>query len=235
MTLLELVTHLRESILDDTGGSGVEWADITDDSEEVYQLRWSNEELTRLINQAERDACRAADLLKSTLDFAPVTIVTGTHTYNLDSRIYKVKQVQLASTGEFLSRCDIEDIIYGDFSRQNTPMYFISDVGSGDIRFYPEPIADDTANLICYRDPLEAYNWEQAETQSSELRSDHQIPMLWQAAYYAYQKDEANTFDPNRAEYFRNKFNQQFTPETAYTETRRSRSRGRTIRYRDIL
>lgn len=237
MTLLELVTHLRESILDDTGGSGVVWADITQDTEDVYQLRWSNEELTRLINQAEKDACRAADLIKSTLDPTfDITVVTGTPVYSIDTRIYKVKQAYLASTEKFLYEADLEDlVIWGNITKAQTPDYFIHDGDVHSLRLYPVPIIDDTVSLIGYRYPLVDYDWEQAETQTSELRDEHQIPMLWQAAYYAYQKDEANTFDPNRAEYFRNKFNQQFTPESGYVETRRSRSRGRTIRYRDVL
>lgn len=235
MTLIELVKYLRTSILDDTGGSGVAWEDITEDDEGVYQLRWSNEELTQMINQAERDACRAADLLKTTLDSTfNISVVATTHTYALDPRVYKVKQVYLASTGKFLGEADIENIMT-DLTKKNTPEYFIQDVNVNELRLYPEPIASDTISLIGYRFPLVAYNWDQAEILSSELRSEHQIPMLWQAAYYAYQKDEANSFDPNRAEYFRNKFNQQFTPESGYTETRRSRSRGRTVRYRDVL
>lgn len=237
MTLLELVTHLRVSILDDTGGSGVSWADITEDGDDVYQLRWSNEELTRLINQAEKDACRAADLIKTYLNYGPVTIVAGTPSYTLDEKIYKVKAAKLASTGKFLTEVEIEDLTevadYG--SKQDTPTHYATDQEADTILLYPEPIVNDTVTLITYRYPASDYLWDTAETQSSELRPEHQIPMLWQAAYYAYQKDEANTFDPARGEYFRNKFNQQFTPESAYSETRRRRSRGRTTKYKDVL
>ena len=59
--------------------------------------------------------------------------------------------------------------------------------------------------------------------------------MLDYAVHMAYLKDEANTFDPNRAEYYRQKFATNFTDTSVYGELRRKRSKGRTVRYRDVL
>lgn len=237
MTLLELVTHLRESILDDVGGTGVAWADITQDDDSVAQLRWSNEELTRLITQAQRNACRSADLIKDAYSFTPTSIVSGTQEYALDSTIYRVKQARLTSTGKSLIETSIEDLIDSrdDWTASSgTPTHYALDLTSGNIVLYPNPDANDTMQLVVYRYPLLALNWETAETQTCELRDEHQIPMLYGAAYLAYQKDEANTFDPNRSEYFRQMFEREFTVSTAYSESRRTRDRGRAVRYRDL-
>ena len=45
MNTLQLVTFLRENILDDTGGEGVDWTTYDKDSFDSIQLRWGNEEL----------------------------------------------------------------------------------------------------------------------------------------------------------------------------------------------
>ena len=59
MNLLQLVTHLRLYILDDSGGTGVDWEAITATQNSSHNLlRWTNEELVAYINEAERQATR---------------------------------------------------------------------------------------------------------------------------------------------------------------------------------
>ena len=236
MTLLELVTHLRQSILDDVGGTGVAWADITEDQTDVTQLRWSNEELTRFINEAQKQACRSAFLIKTGSPTFAISVTAGTSEYTLDPRVINIKGAYLASTGRELTEAEYEDVMGIPNWRTNasTPVYYITDMETGTITLYPTPIIDDTVNLLVYRLPLADMDWEKAETDTAEIRADHQIDMLFYAAFLAYNKDEANTFDPQRAEYYRQLFEKVFTSTSAYADTRRSRTRNKSIRYQGL-
>lgn len=232
MTLLELVTHLRESILDDVGGTSVDWSEFSEDNVASSQLRWSNEELTRFINEAQNRVCLDALAIKDSTTFT-ISVTAGTATYSLDSRIIQIKGIYLNSTGKELIEQEFEDL----YTRQNwrnvtgTPTHYMLDIDTNKIHLYPKPTANDTIYLIAYRLPLEQFNWETNDTQSSELRLEYQIPMLNWAAYLAYQKDEANTFDPQRATYFRQLYSADFTYNSPYSDIRRRRSNNRTISY----
>lgn len=236
MTLLELVTHLRQSILDDVGGTGVAWADITEDQTDVTQLRWSNEELTRFINEAQKQACRASLLIKTASPTFAISVTAGTSEYSLDPRVINIKGAYLNSTGVELVEAEYEDVMGIPNWRTitSTPTHYISDMESGTITLYPTPVVDDTVNLLVYRLPLVEMDWELAETATAEIKAEHQIDMLFYAAFLAYNKDEANTFDPQRAEYYRQLFEKTFTSTSAYADTRRSRTRNKTIKYQGL-
>ena len=78
-------------------------------------------------------------------------------------------------------------------------------------------------------------SWDLAEIDTPDIKEEHQLAMLNYAAFLAYNKDEANTFDPQRAEYYRQLFVQEFSNTSAYSEIRQTRTRNRTVRYRDVL
>lgn len=233
MTLLELVTHLRTSILDDVGGINVEWDGISEDDTNAAQLRWSNEELTRFINEAQKQACRSAFLLKSADATFQVAVTADLATYTLPSKIIRIKGIWLESTGKELSQIEYEDLmgITNWRTDTGTPSYVVVDYDTGTLRLYKTPLIDDTINILAYHLPLEDMDWNTAVIDTPEIREEYQIDMLAYAAHLAYQKDEANTFDPQRSEYFRQLFAQKFSDTSAYGDTRRRRTTGRTIRY----
>lgn len=236
MTLNELVKHLRQSILDDVGGTGVDWAAIVEGTDDVDQLRWSNEELTRFVNEAERQACRSAFLLKSASTDFDISVILGTSQYTLDPRIIRIKGAYLSSTGKELIPLEYEDVMGTPNWRTitGTPTHYIADMESQTITLYPQPIANDTISLLVYRLPLQDMSWDLSEIDTPDIRVEHQIPMLYYAAFLAYMKDEANTFDPQRAEYNRQLFEKEFSNTSAYGDIRRARTTNRTVRYRDI-
>lgn len=235
MTLLELVKHLRRSILDDTGGVGVAWEDLTEDDVENEQLRWSNEELTSFIDQAQKKACRAAYLLKKSEDAFNISVVAGTADYSLDSRIIRVKVIESAGTGFELIKAEYEDFLGEQNWRTKSavPTHYIIDESDKSIKLYPSPIATDTLSLIYYRLPLITLDWTDPN-QEIEIPVEYQIEMLDWAASLAYMKDEANTFDPARAGTYAALFRSNFTDTSVYGEIRRKRSKGRTVRYGGI-
>lgn len=232
MTLLGLVTHLRKSMLDDTGGVGVAWETLSEGDIDSAQLRWSNEELTRFINEAVKRAIRSSLLIVKSESAFDLTIVAGTADYAIDPRIIRLKFAESAATGRRLIPGEIEDFISIQSwrTRTGTPTHYIVDESDNTIKLYPVPIDGDTINLTYNRLPLAELSWT-TNTVTPEIATEYQIEMLDYAAYLAYMKDEANTFDPTRAATYLQLFNSNFTVTSAYEERRRKRSRGRTVRY----
>ena len=237
MTLVELVKYLRQSILDDTGGTGVVWEDLAEDDVESAQLRWSNEELTSFINSAQERAVRAAFLIKKAESDFDIAVTAGTSEYSLNPLVIRLRDVRLNSTGRSIDPLEFEDLleIPNWRTKTGTPLGYVLDESDRTIRLYPVPLINDTIELIYYRLPLESFDWIRDPYATSEIPEEFQIDMLDYAAALAYTKDEANTFDPTRSEYFRQRFQTNFTSTNAYAETRRRRSRGRTVKYRDVL
>ena len=236
MTLLELVKHLRESILDDTGGTGVVWEDLDEDNADSSQLRWSNEELTRLINEAILQAHRRSLLIKDASGDYDITVSSGDSNYPLDGRIIRIKGVKLGSTGKQLLPTDVESIwgITDWDEREATPTHYVVDYATGEFLLYPIPLVDDTVKLLVYRSETTPLVWT-SNGVSPEISIRYQIPMLNYAAYLAYLKDEANTFDSEKSQLFLALFTSEFTDTSAYSEVRRSRTSHRGIRYRDVI
>ena len=161
MTLYELVKHLRVSILDDRGGHGISWEDIEEDADEVILLRWTNEELTSFINEAIRKVCRSTYVLKDIQSSFAIDVVAGTNVYNLDSRIIKIKNTRLVSTGlplELKEFEEVEDISNWD-EVSGTPSDYIVDYQIGQIALYPNPDTNDTLKLWTIREELNPLEW----------------------------------------------------------------------------
>ena len=235
MTLLNLVKFLRESILDDIGGTGVVWQDITEDLDEAQQLRWTNEELTGFINEGIRKACQAAMLIKDEQAAFDITIVADQADYSIDDRILEILRIYYDSDSKALVKAEIEDIWNINNWRNTTgrPTHYVVDYNTNTIKLYPKPTADDVEDLHIFatRLPLTDLDWEQAETDTPELRSSFDMDIVNYAAHLAYLKDEANTFDPQRSEYFRTKFEREFGHLSHYGSVRRSRTKNKNIGY----
>jgi len=236
MTLLELVKHLRESILDDTGGTGVVWEDLDEDNVDSSQLRWTNEELTNLINEAILQVHRRILLIKDASGDYDITVGSGDSDYALDDRIIRIKGAKLVSNGKQLVRAEIEDLWGLDDwdGKVATPTSYVVDYETGGFKLYPIPVVDDTVKLLVYRTETNPLVWA-SNSVSPEMTTRYQIPMLNYAAHLAYNKDEANTFDPKRSEFLLALFTREFPGISAYSEVRRSRTSHRGIRYRDVI
>jgi len=229
-----MVKFLRESILDDIGGTGVVWQDITEDLDEAQQLRWTNEELTSFLNEAIRTACRSAMLIKEENALFDIAVTADQATYALHEKVLEVLDAYYDSNGKSLTKVEIEEIRSNPSWRTQTsemPLYYIVDYNTGTITLYPTPSASETIHIFATRLPLTDLDWAYAETDTHELNSRYDLPFIHGAAYFAYMKDEANSFDPGRSEYFRNLFEREFGHLSHYGANRRSRTKNKTIRY----
>lgn len=228
MTLLELVTHLRTNILYDTGGTNVDWTAYSDTDADSVQLRWTNEELVANINEAINQVYRRTNYTKDTWS---LSVIAGTTTYAIPSYIKEIVSGRRAD-GQSLTEESLD--FFMDSSVFNTQTgdlkKYIPDVKTGNLQLYPKPDANETVIFYVYRLPKTKLSWFSYES-SPELAEDYQIPMLFGAAALCYMKDEANTFDPNRAAYLNSLFDREFPFTSAYSNIRKGRTVNKGIRY----
>lgn len=231
MYLLDQIKYLRESILDDVGGTGVVWQNVHQTEAEAAQLRWTNEELAFFLTQAEREVARRARLLLDTSGNYDITTVADQMDYALNGKVLRVLHAQLDERS--LKDAEIEDIwdTYNWKGRRDKPQYIVTDRTGRTVSLFPTPDAVYTINLAVYRLPLIDLNWDLADTQEPEVPEMHHFPMINFAAYLAYMKDEANALDPTRAAQFKGLFDADYPDQTWNSEMRRMRNRGRTIKY----
>ena len=239
MTLEEMVKYLRVSILDDTGGTGVVWEDITDDQDEVELLRWSNEELTSFINEALRKVCRSSLLLKDRQSDFEITLVDGQSEYQLDPRIIRLREVRDSDKGCRLLEISHEEVWNDSSSTEKTgrPSAYFTDEITGNLSIYPIPTTDSglyNLKLLAYREEMIPLSWEDDVDAIPEVNPRFHLPLLNYAAYLCYLKDEANSLDAGRAQQFLSLFVSDFDDNSIHSEIRKIRSRRGTTRYGGI-
>lgn len=228
MTLLNLVKYLRESILYDTGGEGVDWTGFSESDFDDIQLRWTNEELVAHINEAINMVYRRVEPIS---DIITINVEAGAHSYPIPSYVLEVLNVKRAD-GKELKKKSIQDL-WGlkEFDTKTGELeIWIPDDASSNVRFYPNPLVDEDVTCLVYRLPTTTLSWDNYDT-SPELRVEYQIPMLNGAASLCYMKDEANTLDPKRAADFTTLFDRDFPFTSVYSNIRKKRTTNRSIRY----
>jgi hypothetical protein len=230
MTLLDLVKHLRMSILDDTGGYSVDWETLFEGDNQALQLRWSNEELARFINEAQVQAVRRSLFLKET--FSVNLAIPFSNPISLDPRVIKVESVHLASTGLNIPRRDYRDMtgISKWETRQGSVDSFCDNYLPGKIFFYRAPEVADSVTILASVLPLTALTWD-TPSASPVLRPEHHLALCSYAAHLCYTKDEPNSADPAKAMFWLQKFTEEFSDTSAYAESRRRMRDKRGIRY----
>lgn len=228
MNTIELVTHLRTSILDDLGGQGTSWQSFTEDDNSSIQLRWNNEELVRNINEAITLVYRRTHPIK---DIGTIPIIANTQTYQLPIQSLEVLLARL-SNGMALLKTDIDSLWNNRalFTDKAEPRNYIPDMAQNTITLYPIPTVNDTLTYMYFRLPLIPLSWS-TPTAFPELRIEFHLPMLFYAAHLCYMKDEANTLDPKRAATYLSLFDAEFPPVSSYGAMRKSKTANRAINY----
>ena len=219
MTLTQLVTHLREAILHDTGGTGYDWTanDIT--------CRHSNNNLVDFINIAQDEVAKRTMCF---LNSASEVVQAGFY-IDLPSDFLEIKSVLLTKPAteesHLLESVSSEvyevsvlknDKCYAYTAEKNTTRLYFTGITSGDE-------ADYTVVLSYYALPT-AFTWATDQAVDSTLPREWQIQSLDYAAYRAFLKDDPDVLDVNRAEEFEARFTRTFgTHDNKYSIVRRNR------------
>jgi hypothetical protein len=231
MTGQELITHMRESILDDA----------------APPYLWQDPELLRYLNYAEVQACRRAHLIvdgttandsgtaatAGTLGQKPLctlTVVGNTAVYNLSPKILQIKRCQLKSmTYPLIGPVmypELDDMMSGWIGTSGTvgtagsggyPGYFLNEPNNT-LTLIPAPSTSDTAYLVVSRLPLITFTL----TTSPEIEEKYHEGLMDWATHLAYMKSDSDTLNLNLAKVYEDKFTRQFGPlPDAYSERMR--------------
>jgi hypothetical protein len=123
-----------------------------DDNEAPYQ--YSDAILERWLNEGLIEACRRSRIISGSDELILVT--PGVSTYDLPENAYLVHRAKLASTDyslEFTSYKVLDADCPGWESYTGTPTHIFTDMGSNRLTLFPQPIAADTLNLVCIKEP----------------------------------------------------------------------------------
>jgi hypothetical protein len=224
MKMLELISFLRSNILDDTGGQGVDWSSHTEDDADSYQLRWSNEELVSNINEAINQVYRRAAPARDTYQ---ITTKAGKYIYDLPKYILRLVRARLVD-GDEIPEVTLDDV-WNKPAKMGVATGYITDYVSGTVQFHPIPNSVYSVEFMVNRLPkvkLDLYSSEDVE-----LKDEFVLPMLHYAASLCYMKDEANSLDPQRSQYFMNLFDREFPFTSSYSTIRKSRTANRPVKY----
>jgi hypothetical protein len=231
MTGQELITHLRESVLDDA----------------APPYLWQDSELLRYLNYAEVQACRRAHLIidgttandsgtagtAGTLGQKPLctlALIANQATYNLSPKILQIKRCQLLSmevplTGP-VQYPEMDEFVSGWIGTSGTvgtagsggyPTYFLNEPGNT-ITFVRAPSLNDTASLVVSRIPLMQFT----ARSSPEIEEKYHEGLMDWATHLAYMKNDSDTINLNLAKIYEDKFTMQFgSLSNAYSDRMR--------------
>ena len=162
---------------------------------------WSSENIVRYLNEAVQEACERAKLIEDRS--MSLTLVPGQDTYSLHASVFEIKR--LALRGRPLDETSVEALdadMPGWESRTGTPRHFIFEPASGAqaamVRLVPTPTVADAVALTVYRGALKALSEDRDQERPEIPERFHARLMDW-LMHRAYLKQDADTFDPNKA------------------------------------
>lgn len=234
--LYDAVKHLRVYILNDIGGSGNDWS-VTDEGVNgvASKLLWSNEELTKYIDEAQNEVARRLNLFEDFGDDYNISLTVGQSVYDLNPKITHIIGNILQSNGQQLEHIDMKQLF--ELTRWDedtgTPRKFAMNYRSNQIYFFPTPVVADTFKPFVYRLPTNTLDWLSFNS-DLEVPDQYAFKMLWYAAFLAYLKSDVDTYDPKQAKNFKDLFDAEFEVTSAYSDVRKRRTTNRGVKYGGI-
>ncbi|MBZ0158397.1 MAG: hypothetical protein K8I29_19540 [Alphaproteobacteria bacterium] len=199
---------------------------------------WSDDTLARYANEAEREACRRADLLidSTTIAVCSIAVSANTASYALHGKIRRVLEAKLASQPVplFLKTKGELDELYPEWRNETgTPVYVIPNPTT--VRLVPTPTATDTLALEVVRLPLADMSLEDPDA-TPEIPEAYHFDLIDWICHLAYSKQDAETMDLEKAKLHEARFTAKFGPRpSALSETNRVRSpRNRGMRFKEF-
>lgn len=173
----------------------------------VAKYLWSDEEMNRLLGNAEREAAERARLLRdeTTDAITKITTVVDQAIYPLSDRVFAIDWLQEEATGEPIPITSMS-VIHSRFSdwkarRASRPDAYVIEVTPGErlqLRLFPAPSeADVILRAAVYRYPR--FDMERDEDEP-EIHWRHHERMLDGAEAELYRRRDRDTYDPKKAD-----------------------------------
>lgn len=200
---------------------------------------WSSGEIYRYANDAQNMFCRLqGGIADATSSLTRISAAIGATYGNLSPRILKVRYASRASDGNEVEILNFEDLQqpsmnddYGSFKRtslDNTTgdiRAIVTGIETNKVRFVYIPEAADTINLIVYRLPKEDITGSGIELEIDEQHHEHLL--LWMK-HRGYSKQDAETYDKQKAAEFEFRFRE-------YCRQAREEREKREHKYRTVV
>lgn len=197
--------------------------------------RWSSESIRRALNEAEREACVRAKLLRdeTTDALTQIAVVAGTALYPLARSILEVDGLYDEVTGEPLGETDEASLyrVARNWRAHESvnPRDFVVRVRPNEqleLLLYPKPSVATTLRLQAYR--LPRYEME-ADDDEPEIAPRHHDGLVEWAVHRCFSVRDPDTYDPVKAGDHLAVFTAQFGERPTADTQRRLRERRRNL------
>ena len=166
---------------------------------------WSSELIVRYLNEAVQEACERAKLIedRATAAVCSISAQVGESTYSLHPSVFEIRR--LTFNGRRLDETSVEELDHdcpGWESRSGQPRVFIFEQPSGlqpaKVRLVPTPTVAGPIALTVVRGALKPLSADIDQAKPEIHERFHDRLMDW-VLHRAYLKQDADTFDPNKA------------------------------------
>lgn len=174
---------------------------------------WSDEEIDRYMDQAQRAFARATDcfLDATTASVTQIAVSAGQALVNLSPLVIKPRRAELAASSRPVKITTLAEMDEGAVTDRDyglvipsqwrtatgEPRFAITDYQPGKLLLAPIPTAADTLRLVVYRLPLATL--AAASAAFEIVDEDHQYGLLLYMQYLAYRKQDSETYSPKRS------------------------------------
>jgi len=191
----------------------------TEDTVEEYF--WSDQEFYWYLDEAQKEFAKQTDYFKdsSTTEIIAPTITVDDPWISIDPRIIEIRRAKLASRSLPLDVINYNELdrMYttGEYGEQlsgnwdvakGSPRLLVTDEETNKARLVPIPAEGDTIKLTVIRAPLADIKTENSKLEVTD--SMHQRSLLMFCKAMAYEKQDADTVDPNAADRYKVRFEQ---------------------------
>jgi len=161
---------------------------------------WTDTFLARAASQAEQEACRrGALILDSSSPFCSISFGAGDNLLKLDGKILEIRRAKISIPGRKIDPVTSSHLDRNSDqweSETGEPLAYVTDYQTGHIRLYPTPTAADEIQLTVRRLPLADLVDDNDEP---EIRPESHLGLVQWMLYRAYMRQDADTFNPNKA------------------------------------
>lgn len=174
----------------------------------VAPYLWSDANIVAYTNKAINELCTKAKIVSdaSTAAITQIAVVVGTKDYRLDSRVVEVRRARLSSQSRQLRK---RSVAYMDNNKPGwesdsagTPTMYLTDSTTGYITLHTTPDAEDTLLMTVFRLPLTQLSVDDLEVEP-EIHMRYHDEIVDGILGYAYSKQDTETFDPVKAERYK--------------------------------
>jgi hypothetical protein len=183
MTLEELIVLYREQAFDKA---------------EPYFC--SDELLTIYLNEAQDEACRRGELLRSSAaEFCTVGFLTDASSVALDPRIVRIKSARVNGKTARVVTSDMMDELFPEWrndTSRTTPTHLIEGEDTGMLGLWPRPSAAGTVSLTVQRMAIDRLA---NDTDIPEIRPELHPSLVDWALYRAHSREDQEIFNEVKA------------------------------------